>query len=239
MKGISNLLGLLMVAVITIAIFLAVSGVVGGFLARQTPKGSDLVLMGFVWWWEFGEDGKTIIDIKGNAVDVGSEAVNITGVYVVIGGTKYGVEYFGPRVVRPNNVAEIVGCVHAPVPRTSLLTVEVEWCSAKICSMSVTDARVSSLAYVINKDVYAVTTVTLTSTVTPPLTTTTTETVTTTVTMPATTTTITMTTTATQTVTATTTATATATVTSTTTTTTLLWFRIIPLGSCHGLFAMT
>ena len=68
MKGVSNLLGLLMVAVITIAIFLAVSGIVGGFLARLKPKGSDLVLAGFVWWWENKEGGGHVLDIRGNWV---------------------------------------------------------------------------------------------------------------------------------------------------------------------------
>ena len=212
-KGISNLLALLIVIVIIIGVAVASSGIISQFLMMQRPKGSELVLTGFVWWWEQVGIDEYVIHIKGDAVNVGAEPVNITGVNVIINNIEYNLRYYEVNNLKPNHVAEIIASGKAPLPSSNILTIVVDWCSIRECSKSVVNAELSSIAYVINKDVYDVVTVTVPST---PMTVT--ETVTQTVTSPVPIATTTVTITETQ--ATTTTVTSTQTVTQTTTVTT-------------------
>ena len=158
-----------------------------------------------------------VIHVKGSAVNLGTNKINITGVYIVVNGVEYAVRYYRIESLKPNHVAEIIGSVRAPLPDSTALTVVVEWCNIRECSKSIANARLSAWADIINKNAYEVITVTVPSgsdgSTTTTVTLTQTETVTTTTTVPMTTTTI------TQTVTTTYTTTMTQTVTTTTTTT--------------------
>ena len=214
-RGISNLLALLVIVGIIIGVAIATSGIVADILVSQRPKGTDLVLTDFMWWWEYLSDGGSyVIHIKGTVVNVGFDPVNITGVYTVINDKEYAIRYYKIETLKPNRVAEIIGSVKAPLPKSNVLTIVVEWCSVKGCSKSVDNARLSAWAYIINRNNYEVITVTVPADSSEPTTTITitqTETVTTTVPSTISTTTI------TQTITSTITETQTQTITTTTT----------------------
>ena len=217
-RGISNLLALLIAVGIVIGVAIIVNGIVSDILVKQKPEGGDVVLTGFVWWWEYlpGEDSY-VIHVKGNIVNLGTERINVTGAYAVINNIEYALRFRKIENLKPNSVSELVGSVKASVLDTNALTVVVEWCSAKGCSKSVSNAQLSAWVDVINRNIYGVIMVTVPAdsdgSTTTTITLTQTETVTTTTTVPITTTTI----TSTQTVTTTYTTTMTQAVTTTTT----------------------
>jgi len=214
-RGISNLLALLIAVGIVIGVTIVVSGIVSDILVKQKPKGADLVLTGFMWWWEYVEDkNEYVIHVKGSAVNLGTNKINITGVYVVVNGVEYAVRYHRIESLKPNHVAEIIGSVKAPLPDSTALTVVVEWCNIRECSKSIANAQLSNWVDIINKNAYEVITVTMPADSSEPATTITitqTETVTTTVPSTISTTTI------TRTITSTITETQTQTITTTTT----------------------
>jgi len=137
-----------------------------------------------------------VIHVKGSAVNLGTNKINITGVYIVVNGVEYAVRYHRIESLKPNHVAEIIGSVKAPLPDSTALTVVVEWCNIRECSKSIANARLSAWVDIINRNAYEVVTVTVpsdSSELTTTMTITHTETVTTTVPSTISTTTVTQT----------------------------------------------
>ena len=119
-RGISNLLALLTAVCITIGVAIAVSGIVGDILMKLRPKGEDVVLTGFVWWWEYlPSEDDYVIHVKGNIVNLGTERINVTGAYAVINNIEYRLRFKRIENLKPNSVSELVGSVKAQVPDTS------------------------------------------------------------------------------------------------------------------------
>jgi len=86
-----------------------------------------------------------VIHVKGSVVNLGTDKINITSVYVVVNGVEYVVRYHKVEDLKPNHVvAEVIGSVRAPLPGSTALTVVVEWCNMRECSKSIANARLSS-----------------------------------------------------------------------------------------------
>ncbi len=232
MKGVSNLLALLIVVAIVIGVAIASSGIISSILVKMKPKGGDIVLTGFTWSWDEAEDRDSfIIYVKGVAVNVGKETVNVTDVWLSYGGREYYLSFKKLRL-RPNGYYELYARGYVDeLPESSPITVFVRYCSIRKCSVSFTRAQIQDTNYLIREEYYVVT-------VTQPVpvggssaTVTITETVTSTATPTVTSTTI------TQTVTSTSTVTFTQTVTTTTTATTTVTKPAWPVefSSCYGI----
>ena len=211
-RGISNLLALLIIVIIIVGVAITSSGIISGILLKQVPSGGDLVLSGFYWWWD-EDDGKYAVYIKGLVSNIGNDRINITDVWVSVGGSRYNLR-FTKLSLAPNDWSELFayGGINS-LPKTSRLTVFVRYCSIKQCSTSFIGANERSTEYLIREVYYTVTlpryientvttttTITVTSTIPSDGSYTTTQTITTTITRTQTTT---MTTTTTATVTTT------------------------------------
>ncbi len=213
-RGISNLLALLIVLTIVIGIAIVASDIVSNILMKMEPKGTDLVPVGFVWWWGEKEDDSLVIYVRGVVHNIGKETINITDMRLSYGGKEYHLDFKKFRL-KPNKFSEVhARAIISKLPEHSPVTVFIKWCTAKKCSISFVSAQVSDIDYLVREEYYTITipvpvdgeptstvTITLTETVT--------------ATVPMTTTTI----TSTQTVTTTYTTTMTQTQTVTTTTT--------------------
>jgi len=229
-RGISNLLALLIIVTIVIGVAIAVSGIGAKILMVMAPKGSDLVLSGFTWLYRPINNG-LIVHVRGVVTNVGTDSMNITRAYLIVDNKEYPLEFRRIENLEPNDVSEFNGkTIIKEFPETNLLTIIVEYCTPRECTESITNARLDSMAFVINKNIFGATaTVTVPQTVTTTVVQTVTQTET--VTQPATTTTTTTQTT-TATITMTTTATATVTTTTTATITKPAW--PVEFESCYG-----
>jgi hypothetical protein len=76
-KGISNLLALLIIITIVVGVTVAGSGIIGNFLVNQRPEGEDLVLSGVTWFWEEDKDNGYVIYARGFVNNIGSDRINI------------------------------------------------------------------------------------------------------------------------------------------------------------------
>ncbi len=221
MKGLNQIIALLIILAIVVFVATLESGYISDLLVSQSPKGSVLVPFGFRWY----STGKKSMLVDGLVMNMGTYSVNITHVYVYVNGVKYSVDLEGNNIIiKPGDKTELVGWVVVnKLPSTSDVLVEIMYCYINTCNTVATYARIPSSGYLLP---------TMTITYTAPgstITITSTETHTYTTTISGTET---ITYTTTQTVTRTQTITTTQTTTTTTTITKPAW--PIQFSACYG-----
>lgn len=120
-KGISSLLALLIVITIVIGVAIVASGIISDFLVKQRPKGGDLVLASFAWWYEWVGGDEYVIHVEGSATNIGSECINITRVAAVVNNVEYDLRFYEVNNPKPNSIAEIIASGRAPLPNSNIL----------------------------------------------------------------------------------------------------------------------
>ena len=89
MRAVSQLFALLIVVCIIIGLAVAGSGILSSILLRQAPHGSCLVLGDFEWWWEEASNSSFVIYVREIVGNAGIDRVNVTGVWITVGGSSY------------------------------------------------------------------------------------------------------------------------------------------------------